>query len=86
MTMIIRAVKIRFYSKYFFEFFHNHRIYRFAEECSNKKLDTILFLKGIKIPTIDRIHVYNDDRFIFYGIDIDSDLILSCGVFSNSIF
>ena len=65
--LFFRNKILRFYEKCFFEFLYNHRIYRFGDEFSDKKLDTVLFLKGMRIPILDRIHAYDDNRFIWYG-------------------
>lgn len=52
-------------------------------ELSNKKLDNILFLKGIKIVSnmySSKTYVHNyRGLFNVNGIKLDSDLILSCG-------
>ena len=59
-------------------------------ELSNKKLDNILFLKGIKIvPNLFSSRTYKIDYRGFFnanGIKLDSDLIFSCGNVEESSF
>jgi hypothetical protein len=82
MSFTIKTIKRRYYETFYFEFLHENNVYRFRDDPPDKKLDTILFLKGIKIPTIDfRITEGVDTYHIFrqYGIGLDSELISSCG-------
>lgn len=102
MTMLhgkVNTIKLFNKQGYFaFQFLCDGLLYRYdmdiqslgAFELSNKKLDKILFLKGIKIvPNLYTSRGYSFNTNAYFntnGIMLDSDLILSCGNVGENSF